>query len=87
MSDTLTDVQIASLVSDTRVESEYEVVSESGGTSVVRLLEYPTVDDLMVQGMKAVAAEMKFSDLEYTSIQDRNLVTQLVRVRLPVGRG
>lgn len=81
----LTEVQIASMISDTRVESSYDVEAP-GGTSRVRIVEFPTVDDLMVQGMKSVAAEIKFSDLTYESIQDREMVTQLVRIQLPLVR-
>jgi len=84
MSDT-TQTQIASLISDTRVESSY-ALEAPGGTSTVRIVEFPTVDDLMLQGMKAVAAEMKFSDLTYSSVQDRDMVTQLVRSQMPLVR-
>jgi hypothetical protein len=83
----LDNLQIASLISDDRKESSYGVVSPSGVTSAVVLVEFPTVDDLMLQGMRHVAAELKFTDVTYESFQDRELVTQLIRVHLPVERG
>ena len=82
----LTQVQIASLISDTRVESSYSEVSTGGVSATTTLVEFPTVDDLMVMGMKMVAAEIKFSDVSYQSVQDRNMVTQLVRSQLPLVR-
>ena len=80
------DLLIASMISDTRVESSYEMTSTGGVVSTVRIVEFPTIDDLMLSGMKAVAAEIKFSDVEYESIMDRRLVSQLVRTQLPTTR-
>jgi hypothetical protein len=85
MSD-LTGVQIASLISDTRVESSYQEYNAAGSITTTRLVEFPTVDDLMVSGMKAVAAEIKFSNLTYSSVQSRDMVTQIVRTQIPLVR-
>lgn len=80
------DLLIASMISDTRVESSYDMVTGGGVTSTVRIVEFPTIDDLMLTGMKAVAAGIKFTDVEYNSVMDRNLVTQLVRTQVPTTR-
>jgi hypothetical protein len=82
----ITNIQIASLISDTRVESSYEIEPEAGQRSTVILVEFPTVDDLMLQGMKNVAASIRFTDVSYVSFQDKEMVTQLVRVHLPLQR-
>lgn len=82
----ITNTQIASMISDTRVESSYETVQEGGAASTVRLVEFPTIDDVMLQGMRNVAAEIKFSDVDYVSVQDRTLVTALVSTRVPITR-
>lgn len=82
----LTNVQIASLVSDTRVEDSYETQDSVGRRSTVQIVEFPTVDDLMLQGMRNVAGSIKFTEVSYTSFQSRDLVTQLVRAHLPLTR-
>ena len=78
-------VQIASMISDVRLEREFSSTLD-GVTSTTTVVEFPTIDDLMLHGMKVVAAEIKFSGIEYSSIQDRDLVTQLVRTQLPLVR-
>ena len=83
MSSSISTVAASSLISDARVESQYEVVGEGGQLSTVQIVEFPTVDDLMLHGMKNIAAELKFGT-EYTSVQDRGVVTQLTRIRLPM---
>ena len=82
----MSDLLIASMISDTRVESSYDVVSVGGVASTVTLVEFPTIDDLMLNGMKAVAADIKFLDVHYSSVMDRELVSQLVRSHLPTTR-
>jgi len=84
--DGTTDLLIASRISDTRVESSYEVETSPGRRQTVQLVEFPTIDDLMLQGMKNVAGSIKYTDIEYQSLMDRDLVTQLVRVHLPIKR-
>jgi hypothetical protein len=86
MATDLTNLQIASLITDDRKESSYSTRNADGTISDVVLVDFPTVDDLMLQGMKAVAAEIKFSGITYESFQDREVVTQITRVRLPVER-
>lgn len=80
------DLLIASQISDTRIESSYEVETAAGRRQTVLLVEFPTIDDLMVQGMRNVAGTIKFRDIKYQSLMDRDLVTQLVRVHLPIER-
>jgi hypothetical protein len=78
-------VQIASSISDVRIEQDYEYLGEDGLTRKVLLVEFPTVDDLMTQGMENIASEIR-RGTEYTSIMDYDVVTQLVRTQLPVKR-
>ena len=80
------NLQIASLISDTRIESSYEIEPTAGRRSTVRIVEFPTVDDLMVQGMQNVAASIRFTDVSYDSFQSQDLVTHLTRVHLPLQR-
>jgi hypothetical protein len=80
------DLLIASQISDTRIESSYEIETAAGRRQTVLLVEFPTIDDLMVQGMRNVAGTIKFRDIKYQSLMDRDLVTQLVRVHLPIER-
>lgn len=87
MSDTIdsSDILVSSMISDTRIESSYEVLGVDGRLSTVSLVDYPTVDDLIIHGMKNIAAEIKFG-VDYESVQNRGVVTQLVRVHLPTER-
>lgn len=80
------DLLIASQISDTRIESSYEIEPAPGRRQTVRLVEFPTIDDLMLHGMKSVAGSIKFKDIKYASVMDRDLVTQLIRVHLPIER-
>jgi len=80
------DLLIASQISDARIESSYEIEPSPGRRQTVRLVEFPTIDDLMLHGMKSVAGSVKFKDIKYASVMDRDLVTQLIRVHLPIER-
>lgn len=84
MAEEITDVQIASMVSDTRVEQSYEVQIPGATKQAFNLVDFPTIDDLMLHGMKQAAAAIKFSEVEYSSIMERDLVTVLTRTQLPL---
>lgn len=82
---TLDKTQIAKLVSDARTSSSYQSTGEEGRLVTVDLIEFATIDDLMVQGMKNVAATIKFSSVEYVSVADnRDIVTEMTRVHIPI---
>jgi len=79
------NVQIASMISDTRTEAGWTYRDVSGIKQSVTIVEFPTVDDMLELGMKNIAAQKKFG-VEYTSIMSYDIVTQIVRVHLPVER-
>ena len=72
-------------VSDNRKEDEYSYTDESGRTKTVRLVEFPTVDDIMALGVQAAILQVT-SDIKYTSVVDYDVVSKLVRVHMPVER-
>lgn len=84
MSDELTDLQIASMISDVRIEQEFTTEIVPGHRETYRLVDFPTVDDLMLQGMRSVAGSIRFRNVEYTSVMDRDAVTLLTRSQLPL---
>lgn len=79
------DVQIASRISDVRPESSFAYADEDGLNREVRIVDYPTPDDLARQGMMQVAGEIALGT-EYVSIMDYDIVTELIRTRVPVRR-
>jgi hypothetical protein len=79
------DLQIASRISDTRPETSFAYQDEAGLTREVRVVDYPTPDDLARQAMQQVAGEIALGT-EYTSVMDYDMVTELIRTRVPVRR-
>lgn len=79
------ELQIASRISDTRPESSFAYRDENGLNREVKIVDYPTPDDLALQGMMQVAGELALGT-EYSSVMDYDLVTELVRTRVPVRR-
>lgn len=79
------DVQIASRISDVRPESSFAYQDEQGITREVRVVDYPTVDDLARQSMMQVAGEIALGT-EYASVMDYDMVTEIIRTRVPVRR-
>jgi len=67
-----------------RKETSFVVTQKNGLKTRVRMLEHVTADDLMLVGMKAVAAEIKFG-IEYESPYARGVREYLVRTSVAVG--
>tara|TARA_Y100000034_G_scaffold104396_1_gene130908 strand:- start:1351 stop:1608 length:258 start_codon:yes stop_codon:yes gene_type:complete len=79
-------VQISSSISDVRVERTYTFVDSSTGLQrKATMVEFATVDDLMLVAMQSIAAEIALG-VEYESIMTRDVVTDLVRTVVPAQR-
>jgi hypothetical protein len=77
---------ISSSISDERIEKSYAFLDTSTGLSrTATVVEFPTVDDLMLLGMQAVAAEIGL-ETPYESIMNKETVQDLVRVVIPAIR-
>jgi hypothetical protein len=72
-------------ISDARVSREFSLTRDDGSIQQVQLLEYASVDDLMVQATRAIIAE-KAAGIPYESVMDRTATTTLIQVRVPVVR-
>lgn len=80
--------QIATLISDLRRESSYSTQDEQGNRVTVSLVDFATIDDFMLQGMKNVAYLLKFPTAEYRALgSSRDAITQLVRSHPPITGG
>jgi|SaaInlStandDraft_3_1057020.scaffolds.fasta_scaffold15005_2 hypothetical protein len=79
------DTQIASRISDTRPESSFAYRDERGINREVRIVDYPTPDDIARQGMMQAAGEIALGT-GYSSTMDYDMVTEMIRTRVPVRR-
>jgi hypothetical protein len=64
-----------------RQESEFRLLQPDGTTKIYTLVPYVTSDDLMVLGMQAIAAELKFGT-EYETPAGREVRDQLILTRV-----
>jgi hypothetical protein len=77
--------QILDSLSDIRNTREFKARDENGQLREVLLAEFPTPEDFVRQGRRAIVAEKVRGDA-YQSIMDYETVTSLITTRIPVVR-
>lgn len=77
--------QIVERISDERKEEIFQYVDEDGLTREVRITEYPVIDDIAQQAADRMIGEIVLGQ-EYESLMDYDLVSSLIRTRVPVVR-
>jgi hypothetical protein len=77
--------QIVERISDERKEEIFQYVDEDGLTREVRITEYPVIDDIAQQAVDRMIGEIVLGR-EYESLMDYDLVSSLIRTRVPVVR-
>lgn len=77
--------QIVERISDERKEEIFQYVDEDGLTREVRITEYPVIDDITQQAADRMIGEIVLGQ-EYESLMDYDLVSSLIRTRVPVVR-
>jgi len=77
--------QIVERISDERKEEIFQYVDEDGLTREVRITEYPVIDDIAQQAADRMIGEIVLGR-EYESLMDYDLVSSLIRTRVPVVR-
>lgn len=77
--------QIVERISDERKEEIFQYVDGDGLTREVRITEYPVIDDIAQQAADRMIGEIVLGQ-EYESLMDYDLVSSLIRTRVPVVR-
>jgi hypothetical protein len=77
--------QIVERISDERKEEIFQYVDEDGLTREVRITEYPVIDDIAQQAADRMIGEIVLGR-QYESLMDYDLVSSLIRTRVPVVR-
>lgn len=77
--------QIVERISDERKEEIFQYVDEDGLTREVRITEYPVIDDIAQQAADRMIGEIVLGQ-GYESLMDYDLVSSLIRTRVPVVR-
>mgnify|MGYP003117577446 CR=1 FL=1 len=77
--------QIVERISDERREETFQYVDEEGLTREVRITEYPVIDDIARQAVDRVIGEIALGQ-EYVSLMDYDLISSVIRTRVPVVR-